>query len=45
MANGINFTRGKPIYLEIDIPQSLAEELDQKVLPIGELSTTMIASP
>ena len=45
LANSISLTGGKSIYLEIDIPQSLAEELDQKVPPIGELSTTMIASP
>ena len=45
LANGISLTRGESVYLEIDILQSLAVELDQKVLPIGELSTTMIASP
>ena len=28
LANGISLTRGKSIYLEIDIPQSLAEEPD-----------------
>ena len=45
MANGVSLTRGKSVYLEIDIPQSLAVELDWKVLPIGEVSTIMIASP
>ena len=45
LANGISLTGGESIYLEIDIPQSPAEELDQKVLPIGELSPTVIASP
>ena len=45
LANGVSLTRGKSVYLEIDILQSLAEELDWKVLPIGKLSTTMIASP
>ena len=45
LANGISLTGGNSIYLEIDIPQSLAEEPDQKVPPIGKLSTTMIASP
>ena len=40
LANG-----GKSVYLEIDIPQSLAEELDQKAPLIGELSTIIIASP
>ena len=45
LANGISLTRGESIYLEIDILQSLAEELDQKVLPFGEVSTTVISSP
>ena len=45
LANGIGLTRGKSIYLEIDIPQSLAEEPDQKVPPIGKLSAAIIASP
>ena len=33
------------LYLEIDIPQSLAEEPDQKAPPIGKCSTIIIASP
>ena len=41
LANGISLTRGKSIYMEIDIPQSLAEEPDWKVWPIGKLSTTV----
>ena len=45
LANSVSLTRGESIYLEIDIPQSLAEEPDQKVLPIGKLSTAIIASP
>ena len=45
LANGISLTGGKSIYLEIDIPQSLAEELDWKVPPIGKCSTIIIASP
>ena len=45
LANGISLTRGKSIYLEIDIPQYLTEELDQKALPIGKHSTIIIASP
>ena len=45
LANGISLTGGESIYLEIDIPQSLAEEPDQKVLPIGKHSTIVIASP
>ena len=45
LANGISLTRGESIYLEIDIPQSLAEEPDQKALPIGKHSTIITASP
>ena len=45
LANDISLTRGESIYLEIDILPSPAMELDQKVLPIGEVLTTMIASP
>ena len=45
LANGISLTGGESIYLEIDIPQSLAEEPDQMVLPIGKLSATIKASP
>ena len=45
LANGISLTRGKSIYLEIDILQSPAEEMDRKVPPIGKLSTIVIASP
>ena len=45
LANGISLTRGKSIYLEIDIPQSLTEEPDQKVPPIGKHSIIIIASP
>ena len=45
LANGISPTRGESIYLEIDIPQYLAEEPDQNALPIGEHSIIIIASP
>ena len=45
LANGISLTRGKSVYLEIDILQSMAEEPDQKALPIGKCSTIIIASP
>ena len=45
LANGISLTGGKSIYLEIDIPQYLAEELDQKAPPMGKHSTIIIASP
>ena len=45
LANGISLTRGKSIYLEIDIPQSMAEEPDWKASPIGKCSTIIIARP
>ena len=45
LANGKSLTGGKSVHLEIDIPQSLAEEPDWKVLPIGKCSTIIIASP
>ena len=45
LASSISLTAGKPVYLEIDIPPSPVEEPDQKVLPLGEVSTIMIASP
>ena len=45
LANGVSLTTGKPIHLEIDILPSPVEEPEQKVLPIGKVSTTVIASP
>ena len=45
LASGISLTTGKPVYLEIDISPPPVEELDQKVPPLGEVSTIMIASP
>ena len=45
LANGVSLTGGKSVYLEIDILQSLAEEPNQKALPIGKHSTIIIASP
>ena len=45
LTNSINLTRGKSVYLEIDILLSLAEEPDWKVPPIGKVSTTVIACP
>ena len=38
LASGISLTVDKPIYLEIDIPSPPVEELDQKILPLGEVS-------
>ena len=45
LASGISLTTGKPIYLGIDIPSTPLEELDQKVLPLGKVSTIVVASP
>ena len=45
LANGVSLTGGKSIYLEINIPQPIAEEPDQKALPIGKHSTFIITSP
>ena len=45
LANGISLTTGEPVYLEINIPPPQVEEPDQKVLPLGEFSTIVIASP
>ena len=45
LASGISLTAGRPVYLEIDIPPSQVEEPDQKVPPLGEVSTIVIASP
>ena len=45
LANGISLTRGESVYLEIDIPQSMAEELDWKAQLIGKCFTIIIVSP
>ena len=45
LASSISLTTGEPVYLEINIPPSPVEEPDQKVPPLGEVSTIMIASP
>ena len=45
LASGISLTAGEPVYLEIDIPPPQVEEPDQKVLPLGKVSTIVIASP
>ena len=45
LANSISLTGGKSVYLEIDIPQPMAKELDQKVLLLGRCSTIIISSP
>ena len=45
LASGVSVTIGEPVYLEIDILSSPVEEPDQKVLPLGEVSTIIIAIP
>ena len=45
LANGISLTGGKSMYLEIDIPQPMAKEPDQKALPLGRHSTIIISRP
>ena len=45
LANGISLTGGKSLYLEINIPQPMAKELDQKALPLGRHSAIIISSP
>ena len=45
LASSISLTTGEPVYLEIDIPPAPVEEPDQKVPPLGKVSTIVIASP
>ena len=45
LASGIHLTAGKPVYLEINILQLPVEDPDQKVAPLGEVSTIVVASP
>ena len=45
LANGISLTGGGSIYLEINIPLPMVEELDQKALPLGKCFAVIIASP
>ena len=45
LTSSISLTAGKPVYLEIDILPPLVEDPDQKIPPLGEVSTIMIASP
>ena len=45
LASSISLTTGKPVYLEIDVLPSPVKEPEQKVLPLGKVSTIMIASP
>ena len=45
LASSINLTAGKPIHFGIDIPSPPMEEPDQKIPPLGEVSTIIVASP
>ena len=45
LAGSINLTTGKFMYFGIDIPSPPMEELDQKILPLGKVSTNIMASP
>ena len=45
LASGVSLIAGKPIYLGTDIPSPLVEELDQKIPPLGKVSTIVVASP
>ena len=45
LASGISLTTGEPIYLGIDISSPPVEELDQKITPLGKVSTIIVASP
>ena len=45
LASSISLTAGKPIYLGNDIPSPPLEKLDQKVPPLGKVSTIVVASP
>ena len=45
LASKVSLTAGEPIYLGIGIPSPPVEELDQKILPLGVVSTIVVASP
>ena len=45
LANGISLTGGKSVYLEVNIWQPMAEELDWKASPLGRCSSILIARP
>ena len=45
LASSVSLTASKHLYLGIDIPSPQVEEPDQKILPLGEVSTILIASP
>ena len=45
LASSVSLTMGEPVYLEIDILPSPVEDPDQKVPPLGKVSTIMVTSP
>ena len=45
LANGINLPRGEPIYLKVDILQSIMEGPEWKALPPGEHPSILRVSP
>ena len=45
LASGISLTAGKPVYQEIDILPLPVEDPDQKLAPLSEVSTIVVASP
>ena len=45
LANGTSLTGGKSVYLKVDIPQSIAEESDQKASTPGKCPSILMASP
>ena len=45
LANGISLAGGRSVYIEVDIPQPMAEEPDQKALPLGRCFSILIANP
>ena len=45
LANAISLTGGGSVYLEVNILQPMAEEPDQKALPLGRCSSILMASP
>ena len=45
LANGTNLPGGELIYLRVDIPQSMAEGPEWKVLPPGDCLSILMASP
>ena len=45
LASGISLTTGETIYLGIDILPPPVDEPDQNILPLGKVSTIVVASP